>query len=85
MIASSSTFCPHLGRVIRDLFCQLQAVLHGTEALVNSNHPREAAASSYLATIFWHTMAPPLNCCANAALASVLALVWAVVALNNQQ
>ena len=46
MIASSSTFCPHPGRVIRDPFCQLHAVWHGTEALVYSNHPREAAASS---------------------------------------
>ena len=52
MIASSSTFCPHPGRVIRDLFCQLHAVWHGTEALVYSNHSREAAASSYLAIIF---------------------------------
>ena len=52
MIASSSTFCPHPGRVIRDLFRQLHAVWHGTEALVYSNHPREAAASSYLAIIF---------------------------------
>ena len=26
MIASSSTFCPHPGRVIRDLFRQLNAV-----------------------------------------------------------
>ena len=33
MIASSSTFCPHPGRVIRDLFRQLNAVWHGTEAL----------------------------------------------------
>ena len=52
MIASSSTFCPHPGRVIRDLFRQLHAVRHGTEALVHSNHPREASASSYLAIIF---------------------------------
>ena len=35
--------------VIRDLFRQLHAVRHGTETLVYSNHPREAAASSYLA------------------------------------
>ena len=47
MIASSSTFW-----VIRDLFRQLHAVWHGMEALVYSNHPREAAASSYLAIIF---------------------------------
>ena len=52
MIASSSTFCPHLGRVIRDLFRQLHAVWHGTKALVYSNHPREAAAFLYLAIIF---------------------------------
>ena len=51
MIASSSTFCPHLGRVIRDLFRQLHALWHGTEALVYSNHPMEAAASSHLAII----------------------------------
>ena len=52
MIASSSTFRPHPGRVIRDLLRQLDVVWHGTEALVYSNHPREAAASSYLAIIF---------------------------------
>ena len=49
MIVSSSTFFPHPGRVIRDLFRQLHAVWHGTEALVYSSHPREAAASPYLA------------------------------------
>ena len=48
----SSTFRPHPGRVIRDLFRQLHAVKHGTKALVYSNHSREAAASSYLAIIF---------------------------------
>ena len=55
MIASSSTFCPHPARVARDLFYQLhavQCVQHDKEALVYSNHPREAAASSYLAIIF---------------------------------
>ena len=52
MIASSSTFRPHPGRVIRDLFRQLHAIRHGTGALVHSNHPREAAASLYLAIIF---------------------------------
>ena len=52
MVASSSTFRPHPERVIRDLFCQLHAVRHGTEALVYSNHPSEAAASWYLARIF---------------------------------
>ena len=38
MIASSSTFRPHLGRDSRDLFRLLHAVRHGTEALVYSNH-----------------------------------------------
>ena len=52
MAASSSTFCPHPERVIRDLSRQLHAVRHGTEALVYSNHPSEAAASWYLAIIF---------------------------------
>ena len=77
MSASSSTFRPHPGRVIRDLFCRLHAVCHGTEALVYNNHPREAAASSYLAIIFGRiaSAVPLLNCGANAAFASVLALV----------
>ena len=80
MIVSSSTFFPHPGRVIRDLFRQLHAVWHGTEALVYSSHPREAAASSYLAKNLGldcqlRTLVPPLNCGANAALASVMALV----------
>ena len=52
MIASSSTFCPHPRRVIRDLFRQLHDVWHGTEALVYSNHLMEAAASSNMAIIF---------------------------------
>ena len=51
MIASGSTFRPHPGRVISDLLRLLQDVQHGTEALVYSYHPREAAASSYLAII----------------------------------
>ena len=51
MIASSSTFCPHPGRVIRDLLRLFHAVWHGTEALVYSN-PRKAAVYSYLAIIF---------------------------------
>ena len=52
MIATSSTIRPHPGRVIRDLFRLLNAVRHCMEAIVYSNHPREAAASSYLAIIF---------------------------------
>ena len=52
MIANSSTFRPHPGRVIRDLFRQVHAVWNGTGTLVYSNHPRGAAAYSYLAIIF---------------------------------
>ena len=36
MIASSGTFHPHSGRLIRDLFRLLHAVGHGTEALQQS-------------------------------------------------
>ena len=74
MIAISSTFLPHPGRVIRDLFCQLHAVWHGTEALVYSNHLL-VSANNLRADYQWRTLVPPLNCSANAALASVLALV----------
>ena len=52
MIARSSTFRPHPGRFIRNLFRLLYAVQHGTEALVYINHPRDAAASLYMAIIF---------------------------------
>ena len=52
MIASSSTFRPHPAKGHRDLFRLLHAVMHGTEALVYINHPREAAASTSLAIIF---------------------------------
>ena len=38
MIASSSTFRPQPGRVIRDLLRRLHAVWHGMGALVYSNH-----------------------------------------------
>ena len=48
MIASSSTFRPQPGRIIRNLF----RLLHATEALVYSSHPWEAAAFSYLTIIF---------------------------------
>ena len=46
MVASSSTFRSDLGQVIRNLFRLLHAVQHGTETLVYSNYPREAAAST---------------------------------------
>ena len=52
MIAGSSTFRPHLGRVIRDLLRLLLCCMHGIAALVYSNYPREAAVSSSLAIVF---------------------------------
>ena len=52
MIASSGTFRPHPGRIIRDLYHMLHALQHGTKALIYSNHRRETAASTCLAIIF---------------------------------
>ena len=52
MISSSSTFCPNPGYVIRDLFRLLLVVWQCMEALVYSDHPREAAAFTRLAIIF---------------------------------
>ena len=53
MVASSSTCRTHLGRVIRDLSRLLHIAPHGTEALVYSDYPREAAAYTWLAIILW--------------------------------
>ena len=47
-----STFHPPSRKGQWDLFRLLHAVMYGTEALVYSNHPREAAASPCLAIIF---------------------------------
>ena len=44
MVASSSTFPTHLGRVIRDLSRLLHVAPYGTKALDYSDYPREAAA-----------------------------------------
>ena len=46
MVASSATFCPHLGRVNGDLFRMLHAVLHGMKALVYSNYHRSVCPYS---------------------------------------
>ena len=81
MVVSSSNFCPHLGKVILDLFRLLHAVRHGTEALVYRDYPREAAAPLYLEIFFkWiasgvRTLVLPLNSGATAALSAVQALV----------
>ena len=44
MVANSSTFRTHLGRVIKDLSRLLHVAPHGTEALDYNDYPREAAA-----------------------------------------
>ena len=62
-----------------DLFRLLHAVMHGTKALVYSNHCREAAASTCLAIInlradcHRRTLVIPFNSCANAAPLSTVA------------
>ena len=80
MIASSSTFCPHPGRVIRDLFRLLDAVtaLYGSTSLQQSSKGScSLLVSGYnlRADCQWRTLVPPLNSGANAAPASVLALM----------
>ena len=80
VIASSSIFCPHLGRVTRELFRQLHAVWHGMEALSSKGNCSLLVSGHNLqADCQWHTLVPLLNCGANAALASVQAMV----ALNS--
>ena len=80
MIASSSTFRPHTGRVIRDLFRLLDAVtaLYGSTSLQQSSKGScSLLVSGYnlRADCQWRTLVPPLNSGANAAPASVLALM----------
>ena len=80
MIASSSTFRPHPGRVIRDLFRLLDAVtaLCGSTSLQQSSKGScSLLVSGYnlRADCQWRTLVPPLNSGANAAPASVLALM----------
>ena len=80
MIASSSTFRPHPGRVIRDQFRLLDAVtaLYGSTSLQQSSKGScSLLVSGYnlRADCQWRTLVPPLNSVANAAPASVLALM----------
>ena len=80
MIASSSTFRPHQGRVIRDLFRLLDAVtaLYGSTSLQQSSKGScSLLVSGYnlRAACQWRTLVPLLNSGANAAPASVLALM----------
>ena len=80
MIASSSTFRPHPGRVIRDLFRLLDAVtaLYGSTSLQQSSKGScSLLVSGYnlRADCQWRTLVPPFNSGANAAPASVLALM----------
>ena len=48
--------------------------IHGMEALVYNNHPREAAASRFWVYCQQRTLVPPFNSGANAALVSVQVL-----------
>ena len=80
MIASSSTFRPHPGKVIRDLFRLLDAVtaLYGSTSLQQSSKGScSLLVSGYnlRADCQWRTLVPPLNSRANAAPASVLVLM----------
>ena len=80
IIASSSTFRPHPGRVIRDLFRLLDAVtaLYGSTILQQSSKGScSLLVSGYnlRADCQWLTLVPPLNSGANAAPASVLELM----------
>ena len=73
MVASSSTFCPHLGRVIRDDVCCMMY-----------EYPMQAAVSTWLLSIDMTycqrcSLVPLLNSDANSAPASVQALVLAVI------
>ena len=77
---SSSTFRPHPGRVIRDLFRLLDAVtaLYGSTSLQQSSKGScSLLVSGYnlRADCQWRTLVSPLNSAANAAPASVLALM----------
>ena len=81
MIASSNTFCPHPGRVIRDLFRLLNAV-YNTVRKHYCLQQSSKGSCSFLVSGYnlqtdcqWRTLAPPLNSGANAAPASVYALV----------
>ena len=79
-----------------DLFYLFHDVLHGSEALVYNNYPKEAAASTCLAIIFGRISNGFLRLTAvpmqlphqgrrcNAVSLSVQTLMLAVVALNNR-
>ena len=78
MIASSSTFRSHPGRVIRDLFRLLNDVRHCTEALVYNNNPSCSllvSGHNLCVDCQWRSLVPPLNSGANAVSASVQAPV----------
>ena len=80
MIASSSTFRPHPGRVIGDLFRLLDAVygiVRSTSLQKSSKGSCSLLVSGHNLRVDcqWHTLVPLLNSGANAAPASVLALM----------
>ena len=80
MIASSSTFRPHPGRVIKDLFRLLNAVygiVRSTSLQQSSKGSCSLLVSGYNlgSDCQWRTLVPTLNRGANATPASVLALM----------
>ena len=77
MIASSSTFCPHPRRVIRDLFHAVYGIVRSTNLPQSSKGSCSLLVSGHNlpADCQWRTpLVPQLNSVANAAPASVLAL-----------
>ena len=54
MAASSTTFRPHLGQVIRYLCCLWHAVRNGTATPVYSDYPKKAAASTTVPMLLKH-------------------------------
>ena len=73
MIASSSTFCPHLGRVIRDLNIRLLNAVYGTVRNTSLQQSSKGSCSLLVsdhnlwADCQWRTLVPPLNSGADAA------------------
>ena len=81
MIARSSIFRPHSGMVIRDLFRLLNAVFgivrthYSLQESSNGSCSLLVSGHNSADCLVWRTLVPPLNSGANAAPASVHALV----------
>ena len=75
MIASSSTFRPQLGRVIRDLFRLLGAVYSIVQQSSKGSYSLLVSGCNLRADCQWRSLFPQLNSGAIAASASVLVLM----------